>query len=265
PPITVPFGNYSVKGNPEIMLLQKVGKVITEKPLFLLGKDQNNKHAVLFGEGIWQWRIQEYAKNGNAKGFDNFITKTVQFLSAKEDKRRFRVYPLQNEFSDSEPVVFESEIYNEIFEPVFNQTIDLEITHESGNIYNYQFITSPSNTRYRISGLEEGIYNYRASGTVNGKSVSQEGAFSIIKIELENMNLTSNHNLLKKISQNSRGDFYLPQQLDELRSNLLNREAKSIVYSDEQYLPIINLWWILVLLILMVSMEWFLRKYYGSY
>lgn len=263
--INVPYGDYTLKGNNEVLFYHQIGRIISEKPLMVFGNNQNSKTAILTGTGIWQWRIQEYAETGNPNGFDEMISKTMQYLSSKEDKRRFKVYPIKNEFTDAEPVIIESEIYNELFEPIFDQSITLEITDEANVQVDYQFTTNPSNTRYRISGLPEGIYQYKAQATLEGKTYSSEGEFSVEEIQIENQNLVANHRLLRKISSNSRGAFFLPEKMDDLKDELLKKEARSIIYTEEQYLPLVDIWWVFLLLISLISAEWFLRKYNGSY
>lgn len=265
PVISVPFGSYNQSPEAAVLFQQKVGQIVTEKPLFLFGKHENIKQAVLAGEGIWKWRMQEFARNKAAKNFDEIVSKTVQYLSAKEDKRRFRVYPIQNEFIDTEPVVFETEVYNSVFEPLYEQAIRLEIINPTGERTQYAYTTTPSNTTFQISGLPEGVYRYRAESTLDGNKVSSEGEFSIAKLQLENLSLTANHHLLRKVARNSGGNFYLPNQFDELVQDLQVKEAQSIIFSEEEFLPVINLPWLLVLLIALVTLEWFLRKYNGSY
>lgn len=265
PVISVPFGSYNQSPEAAVLFQQKVGQIVTEKPLFLFGKHENIKQAVLAGEGIWKWRMQEFARNKAAKNFDEIVSKTVQYLSAKEDKRRFRVYPIQNEFIDTEPVVFETEVYNSVFEPLYEQAIRLEIINPTRERTQYAYTTTPSNTTFQISGLPEGVYRYRAESTLDGNKVSSEGEFSIAKLQLENLSLTANHHLLRKVARNSGGNFYLPNQFDELVQDLQVKEAQSIIFSEEEFLPVINLPWLLVLLIALVTLEWFLRKYNGSY
>lgn len=265
PVVAVPFGSYNLSPETAVLFLQKVGQVVTEKPLFLFGKQDNLKQAVLAGEGLWKWRMQEYARHNNAKKFDELISKTVQYLSAKEDKRRFKVYPIQNEFTDTEPVIFETEVYNSLFEPIYDQAIQLQISNSAGERTSYSYTTTPSNTTFHVSGLPEGVYRYRAESTLDGDKVSSEGEFSIAKLELESLSLTANHNLLRKVARNSGGNFYLPDQFNELIQYLQDKETQSIIFSEEEYLPVINLPWLLVLLIALVALEWFLRKYNGSY
>src|SRR5690606_36702351 len=204
PVLTVPFGSYHLAPETAVLFQQKVGAIVTEKPLFIFGRQENQKQAVLAGEGIWKWRMQEFARSNTVKSFDELVSKTVQYLSAKEDKRKFRVYTIQNEFTDTEPVVFETEVYNSLFEPIFDQTIQLQ-----------------------ISGLPEGVYQYRAESTLDGKKVSSEGEFSIAELQLESLSLTANHHLLRKLGRNSGGNFYLPNQFHELIQDLQDKEAKS--------------------------------------
>lgn len=265
PVVSVPFGSYNLFPETTTLFLQKVGQIETEKPLFVFGKQEDIKQAVLVGEGIWKWRMQEHARHGNAKNFDALISKTIQYLSAKEDKRRFRVYPIQNEFTDTEPVVFETEVYNSLFEPIYDQTIQLQTSNSEGERSSYSYTTTPSNTTFQISGLPEGVYRYQAESTLEGIKVSSEGEFSIAKLQLESLSLTANHNLLRKVARNSGGNFYLPDQFDQLIQDLQGKETQSIIFSEEEYLPVINLPWLLVLLIALITLEWFLRKYNGSY
>src|SRR5690606_20384369 len=100
-PITVPFGNLEPKGTHEVLLYQKVGNVVTTKPLLLVRESDGKKSAALLGEGFWQWRMQEFSKYEKTEAFDDMVTKLVQFLSAKEDKRKFKVYPISETFEDT--------------------------------------------------------------------------------------------------------------------------------------------------------------------
>lgn len=265
PVLTVPFGSYHLAPETAVLFQQKVGAIVTEKPLFIFGRQENQKQAVLAGEGIWKWRMQEFARSNTVKSFDELVSKTVQYLSAKEDKRKFRVYTIQNEFTDTEPVVFETEVYNSLFEPIFDQTIQLQISSSTGEQSSYSYTTTPSNTTFQISGLPEGVYQYRAESTLDGKKVSSEGEFSIAELQLESLSLTANHHLLRKLGRNSGGNFYLPNQFHELIQDLQDKEAKSIIFSEEEFRPVINLSWVLAVLIALVTLEWFLRKYNGSY
>jgi hypothetical protein len=265
PPVNVPFGKYDLPGDAEVLLYQKVGNLVTEKPLLVIGKDNNSKSAVMIGDGMWQWRLQEFAKTGKQEAFDELISKTIQYLSAKEDKRKFRVYPVNNEVDDTEPVVFENEIYNEIFERIYNQDIALEITSETGEKNNYNYTITEANSQYRIGGLKEGIYSYKASTSIKGQNEISEGAFTVKSIQLEALDLTANHNMLRRLSDQNSGKFFHFSELENLQDELILKEAKGVITSNVDLLPIINMKWLFFVLLAIISAEWFIRKYSGGY
>lgn len=264
-PLNVPFGRIALQNNPEVLLYQKVGSVETSKPLLVVGEVAERKTAIMLGEGLWQWRLQEFAKNENTQAFDALISKLTQYLSAKEDKRRFKVYPEKDVFEDTEPVVFETEIYNEIYEEIYGYEIALKLTDEDGETRNYSYITSESNTRYRISNLPEGIYQYQASTDLEGARMTSAGEFTVRSLQIETLNLTANHQLLRDLASNSGGIFFQRDQLPEMAAQLETQQAKGKIYTSEAYLPIINLKWLFFVLLLLVSAEWGIRKYMGSY
>ncbi len=264
-PVSVPFANFAVENQTEIMLYQKVGKVNTQKPLLLIQKSNDWSSAVMLGEGMWDWRLQEYAKNQNHEAFDEMISKIIQFLSTKEDKRRFKVYPLKNEYLNSETIVFETEVYNEIYEPTYGHKIDLQIKDDENNSTGYSYITSEQNSTYHINGLENGIYTYEARAVIDGENKIATGSFTIRDLQIETTNLTANFDLLKNVAAQNDGKFYTKNQMSELRDDLLGEEKVFKIYSSESYLAIINMKWGFFILIIFVSVEWFLRKYNGSY
>lgn len=264
-PLNVPFGRIELQNNPEVLLYQKVGSVETSKPLLVVGEVDERKTAVMLGEGLWQWRLQESAKYENTQAFDELVSKLTQYLSAKEDKRRFRVYPEKDVFEDTEPVVFETEIYNEIYEEIYGYEISLQLTDEEGETRNYSYITSESNTRYRISNLPEGIYQYQASIDLDGARVSSTGEFTVRSLQIETLNLTANHQLLRDLAANSGGVFFSREEVSEMAVQLQTQEAKGKIYTSEAYLPIINIKWLFFVLLLLISAEWGIRKYMGSY
>jgi hypothetical protein len=265
PPVYVHFGKAQVAPTSTPLLFQRVGSITTEKPLLSVDVRDNGKIGVMFGDGLWRWRLNEYERTENTLAFDEVFSKLIQFLSTTDDKRKFRSYPLKQEFSDTEPAIFESQVYNDIFEPVYGNKIDIELVDESGKKYPYSYVTSPGNIRYQIGGLKEGVYKYTSRTYINGKMEQVRGEFAVIELQAELQNLTADFDLLRKVSSNTGGKFYPVSAIQTMRDDLKRTEAKSIIHSEERYESMINLKWIFWTLLVLVSAEWFLRKYFGSY
>jgi hypothetical protein len=265
PPVYVHFGKLQMIPTASPLLFQRVGSVTTEKPLLFVDQRDRGKIGVMLGEGLWRWRLNEYERTESTLAFDELFGKLIQFLSTTEDKRKFRSYPIKQEFSDTEAVIFESQVYNDIFEPVYGNSIEIDLTDESGKKYPYSYVTSPGNIRYQIGGLKEGVYKYTSRTFINGKTEQVRGEFAVVELQSELQNLTADFDLLRKLSSNSGGKFFAANAIPALRENLARAEAKSIIHTEESYDSMINLKWIFWILLLLVSAEWFLRKFYGSY
>lgn len=265
PPVWTPFGRYTMPQSSSILLYQQIGSIVTTRPLLFSFELTDKKIGVLMGEGVWRWRLNEYASTQKTEAFDELFTKLIQYLSTQEDKRKFRSFPIQHEFTDAEPVVIESQVYNDLFEPIYGNSVDLEVRDENGKISRFTYVTGPGSTRYRIGGLKEGIYKLKASTNLKGKEEVVQGEFLVTAQNVESQNLTADFGLLRKVATNSGGKFYNLDQVNALSSDLQKIEAKSMIHSEDTFNPLINLKWLFFMLLLLASIEWFVRKYKGAY
>ena len=263
PPLSVPFSKIST--NVPVMLYQKIGTVTTRNPLLLLAEIDNAKSCVLLSDGIWQWRLFEYAKYESHDAFNELITKMVQFLSTRQDKRKFKFYTVNSGVGNSDQIAFEAETYNDIYEPIYDKEISLELTNDGGVKSDYSFITSPSNSRFKITGLPEGVYKYVASTDLQNKKELVQGEFVVENKNIESLNLTANHDLLQLVAQNSGGTFYTLDNIDKISEDIHNENSPEIIHTEESFMPIINLPYLFFLILMLLSAEWFFRKYSGQY
>ena len=266
PPLKVPFGEYKISPNTDVIFFQKVGSITTGKPLFIVNADPDYRSAVLLGEGIWKWRLQEYLQTDKYNTFDNLIIKLIQYLSAKEDKRKFRVYPISNEFNSTDKIIFEAQIYNDVYEKVYGKEIALKITGEENNYWSYSFVNSEDYSRFEAGSLPQGIYRYHASCKISGKTESSAGEFTIKELQLEATNTTADHNMLRQLAEQTGGKFFLSEEIKQIAGYLIDSNiAKNIIHSKESLSELINLRWLLFLFLFLISLEWFVRKYKGGY
>jgi len=264
PPLEVPFSTIKTSEGSSTLLYQRLGNVVTKNPLILINGTSEVRSALLLGEGIWRWRLYEYNQKGNNDGFDELILKLVQYLATKVDKRKFKCTPLQNEITTNQSLVFETEVYNDLYELTFGQAIDLTLTNESGERNNYSFINTESNNSYRINGLPSGIYQYTATTNINNTAQTVKGELVITDQQIESLNTTADHHLLQALSQKNNGTFH---DIDNfpIADDLNVTKAQGIIHSAASYSSLINLEWLLVFFLLLLSIEWFTRKYNGSY
>ncbi len=263
PPLAVPFGSLVPDPVDEVVLYQQVGTVATSKPLLYVATAEPRK-GVIFGEGLWKWRLNEFRVSGQTKGFDELITKVVMYLAARPDNRQFKMYPQQEDYEVGDEIVFLAETYNELFEPVYGEPVSLKITGDD-RVREYSFIPLAGSRELRLDDLPEGVYNYVATTSLNGKVHRVRGQFLVERPDLEAADLTADYVTLRRLADESGGKFYLPGELTRLEEDLAGLTAPAIIHSRERELMLLNLPWILALLITLATGEWLLRKMLGGY
>lgn len=265
PPVSVPFGEYKPFPGSEVLLFQKIGNINTGRPLLAMNLSGDVNNAVFLGEGIWQWRLEEFSLNERQNEIDELIIKTLQLLSIKEDKSKLRVYPTLEIFNIDQKIGFEAEAYNNIFERIYDLSINMKIKSEKGQEKSYSFKITKESSRFELSNLPAGLYTFTAEAVILGKKEGISGQFLVTQSDLELENLVADHNILKTLSNENNGDFVNYKNIIELRKSLENKGLVNKVVSNEELKDFINLRWILALLIAFAAVEWALRKYFGGY
>lgn len=264
PPINVTYGRYTLLPNTSVMLYQKIGNAITDYPLLVLNQE-SPKSAAFLGEGLWGWYLGEYQQTEQHEVIDEIFTKTIQFLSAKEDKRKLRVYPTNAAFVLGDKVVFENELYNSIYEKLYNIPIQLSLTDEKGLERKYTYSTTAENTRFELSALPAGLYRFKASATLLGAKEVCEGQFVVKDQQQELMQTTADFDVLRQLSGHTGGSFVLDKQIEKLTAIIENHAVAEKIEAEESLQEIINLRWIAFLVLALLTAEWILRKFMGGY
>lgn len=265
PSVLCPFGTYQTDNNSNVMLYQRIGIIDTKTPLMLFNTTGENKVAVFTGEGIWRWRLQDFAANGNHQIFDEFISKTVQYLSLKVDKSFFKVLG-KNNFLENEAIEFEAEVYNESYELINDPEVNIVFTNSDNKKFNYSFSKTTNAYRLNAGMMPVGEYKYDAKVKVGEKVYPQHGEFSITALQVELTNTVADHQMLYSLSKKHDGELVYPADLASLSEKLNAREdIRSVSYSEKKLTDVINLKWIFFLILILLSFEWFIRKRNGAY
>jgi hypothetical protein len=265
PPLLVPFGEFTLLGGSSNLANQKIGKVSTSYPLIAFSDKKGIKEGVITGEGIWRWRLVDFVKTGKHDILDGLVKKIVQYLSVKANKDNFRVKALQNIFEEGEHIGFMAELYNNAFEKVNDPEVDLSIRSSTGEEFKYIFSRIGDAYQLDAGVLQPGDYSYTSKTTLGGKAFTKNGTFAIKAIDLEYYNTVADHKLLRSISEKMGGQSYFASQLDQLGSDLLAANIKPEIVYTTRTKSAMHYKWIFGVLLILLSLEWFLRRYFGRY
>lgn len=264
PPLAVSFGKSFATPGSEVLMYQRIGSVETQRPLIAIQNEGTFKRGVIAGEGIWQWRMNEFANHEETPAFNEIIGKLIQNLTTLEDRRRFNVFPIRQEFQEGEIVVFEAQTFNENYEQLFGNQIELKVKDEKNATRTHSFVPGKDNATYKLGTLPEGLYSYSATTSLAGME-RVSGEFIVRQQDAESQNLTSNPGLLRKLAAQNNGNYYDRNDLTRLQADWQKLEASGKLYTEERFELLLNLWLLFLALILIFGSEWVLRRYWGSY
>ena len=265
-PVTSAFGNFSATPQAQVVLWKRIGKLDTDQPLLAIGETNGIKTGIFLAEGLWKWRLFNYLQHNNHEIFEELLGKTVQYLTLKEDKRKFRVTLDQNIFNENEQVAFGAELYNDNYELTNEPDVAMSIRNKDGKEFLYMFNKVGKAYALNAGILPVGNYTFKATTPFNNQNFAYEGRFSVQPIQLELFETTANHAVLRQLSQHYGGEMVAAADLAGLAGKIKARETvKPVIYQSTHTYPLINLKWIFLLLAGLLSAEWFLRRYYGSY
>ena len=265
PAVTTVFGNYNLSNSMSTLLYQKIGVVETENPLLSFGMNGEQKYGVFFGEGIWKWRLRDFADHQNHNLFNELIGKIVQYLSVKADKSFFRV-KTKKIVNENEDVLFDAEVYNTSYELVSNPEVTLVLTNDKSQQFNYTFTKNNTSYQLNIGTLPPGEYTYKAITNNGTKALEQKGSITIKELFIEQTQLVADHQFMSQLAFKHNAKLFYPNQLNQLADELLNSPTiKTITYSHKDISELIDLKAIFFILLGLLSFEWFIRKYNGLY
>ena len=266
PPLVAPFGDFNARANATVLLTQKIGSVDTKYPLLAFGEQRGTKKAVLAAEGIWKWRMFDYMQSQNFETFDELFNKLLVYMSAKEDKRKFRAFASNTLYRENEKISIDAELYNANYERINEPEATVEITDGAGKKYPFTFIKTANAYALNVGLLPVGDYKFEAKTNYGGEKLMAGGAFSVQAIQLEVFETTADHRLLQALSQKNGGTMVFADQVLQLAEMIEAKGfAKPILYDTVSTRSLIHLKWIFFLLFTLLSVEWFLRRYWGSY
>lgn len=265
PPLAVPFGDLESAPGSTPLMMRRIGPIVTETTLIGFNQVNGVKFGLVSGEGIWRWRMVQFLKNGSHTRFDRLMSSMVQYLASRDDRRQFRV-TAPRDVLENERIVFTAEVYNAAYEVINDPEVQLELQNTEGEVYTYGFGRSGNSYRADLGSLPAGDYTWTAKTTVGGKILVESGELTLAALQLESARMEADHSLMYRLAIENGGELFLPNETGKLADSILmSDDLVTLSYERTKLSDAINLWIILAILLLLLSIEWLLRKWSGTY
>lgn len=266
PPLMSPFGEADWGPAHTPLLFQKIGGIQTEQPLLTLTQTASGRGMVLLGEGSWRWRQVGFLRTGTHELFDDLIGKLAQFLTSDPGIDRFRV-DAPRILDEDQRLQMQARAYDATLQPYSGADIALELTDSAGTRFNYRFSAAPTGGYALDAGRwPRGTYTWRATTEIGGTAFERNGLLEVRAMALERNGRPADHAILQRMAQSTGGIAVEPARLDSLTA-VLSASGRFTPERDwaERLQDIIQ-WKLLAYILLgLLSVEWMIRRWAGTY
>ena len=264
PPLALPHVEINALKSHDDLLLQEVMGIKSGLPLLSFAQD-GRKMAFLFGTNIWRWRLFEYYQNKNHDVFDEMFSKSLKYLllSANDGSA---IYAKETYYSN-EPVIITAELRNPNNELVTEPELKIQIVNKLTNeTYDYTFSKRDHDYELNAGLLPEGLYIYKVQAQMGERHISVSGNFSVVAIGIEAQQLTADIDRMRSLARLTNGNCYTARELQQLSADLHNdSRITTVEHHESRFEDLIHSKWIFFVLIGLATVEWVLRKMFGSY
>jgi len=262
PPLSAEFGNTLINVPYETLLFKSINGTVIQEPLWFTYENNAQRTAVLLAENLWKWRMHSYRENQDFKTFDSFISKLIQYLNIKNQNTRLLVN-YEPIYDGSQPLTISAQYFNKNYELNGNAALLIKLTNKTTKQQiEYPMIPVKNSYIANISALEPAHYSFEVSAE-NGKHRSF-GSIEILNFNIEQQFINANAQKLEQLATHTKGKAYFDFQIDKLMTKLISENRfSSIQKITKKTVPLIDIKFYLLLLILSLAIEWYIRKYNG--
>jgi hypothetical protein len=268
PPLTSHFAEYKASAETQTLFFKKVKNIETSDPLIALNSGTATdgvKSGVITGEGIWRWHLYDFKLHENHLLFNELINKIIQYLTLLENKERFRVN-VDKIIPENQNVIFSAEIYNKSYEQINTENVNLIISDSLDKKYTFIFEKSGKSYSLNTGYFNPGEYHWRAETKIDGVKTGKNGIFRISTLQKETEHTTADFKTLFRIAKNTGGKFVIENNIDSISEYIRkNENIVPVAHYEKTDRSLLNYKILFFIILLFLTGEWFLRKYFGAY
>jgi hypothetical protein len=255
PPLLARASRMRAKPSAETLLAASNGD-----PVVVVGTYTAGRVVHVLGTGFWRQSLFGEGTGSDARTVSAFWRSAVHWLALAESGGRVRASAERSVFRLGEPVAITAQVFDELNKPLTDAVVELTLSPSGRSL----LLEPLDSGRYRteLTTSMAGPYTFRLSARTGATSIGETmGSFLVEDHTVESGDLRSDPEMLAAIAQASGGGY---RELEDWRELIHVIRPTPILVREQQDLgvEIRHTGW-LVLLTLLLTTEWVLRKRSG--
>jgi hypothetical protein len=209
---------------------------------------------------FWQWDFLMWGIGKDNLAYLKFWNNCVRWLVVREDMDLVNVSTDKKIYMGGERIEFTAKVFDQNYQKIEDASVVVNVKGEAlpdSELVNLG-LNQTGDYVANLGALPPGNYSYQGEVFRNGeKTGTKSGEFLVEQYSLENSDLKTDFDLLKRIAESSGGKYYQTEELGNLAQDLKFTER------EERKKKEIQLWnspLLLAIFVLCLSIEWAIRK-----
>jgi len=222
-----------------------------------------SRSSAFLGYGLWRWKLNP---GTNAeKTLEAMLIEMINMTLQKEKKTKLRVYPAKDIFDYTEPVKIYAEVYDENYLLTRNAKLTGKVTRKDGtSAGELKFTALENKFSAELPPLPANDYYIECDAEYNGTYWARDNnRFLSDTLNTEYLQTRPDRDILNVLASKTGGTVVTADSVKEYSSILKRlKETLPVHEAPQRYLRF-DLWgnkYYLMLVILLFSIEWVLRK-----
>ena len=258
PPLKDFYGKIKTN-QADIALFAKVKNINTNQGVLMVNTQP--KQILLAGENVWKWYLFA-GKNKQSEELSELFQKIVQYIGL--DRKFNKIRPdYQKTYYNGENIKITAKILNENLENNLKAHPVLSLYSNKKLVKKIPMALSDSYFATDLENLPAGEYFFKINDKISKSQA--HGNFVILSTNPESITHRANAESLKELSDKTNGRVYYPDNFKQLVNDLTkNNKYPTHFKIITKQSPLIDYKLLLFLIVLLLSIEWFIKKLQGS-
>lgn len=230
-------------------------------PMVLAQKSAERKTVAIFAYSLWRWHLLMQGVGKTPVAYETLVRSAVRWMVTAEDAKLVRITSNKEIYRGGESIELAAQIYYEDYRPRAGVQVRVQL---AGPQFSQEVILQDAGDglyRATLQVLGGGEYQFRGVAEQSGRKIGEDsGRFTVEPFSLEFLNMRLNEPLLRQMAQATGGAYGTPDSL----ANFVARLPLSSLSRHETF--DFALWGrtpVLLVLLLVLGVEWFVRKRQG--
>ncbi len=264
PPLSRWLGGLQLRGGATELAVYRRDTPSQPIPIIIFQRSGLGKSLLIAAEGVWNWRFGVWSFKNEDNTYPRFWAQSIRWMATRGEEKQISVTTNLPTYSVGDIVEITVFAYDESFQPLNNAVIDIEVFPPSDQPFQLHASANSANTgayTARFNSDSQGNYYIKASGRQGEVVLGEDSTEIFVQLqlaELENPQL--DESLLKQLAAKT-GGAYLPFAEASTLPEKINARQHPIFATEER-----DLWdtpLVLICVVVLLGLEWFLRKRRG--